>query len=185
MRSTGGSHTSVVGCVVTFVVVGACLMVSVVAALPATVVTSSWAQRTQVRVVLPQSWAFFTRDPQTPSLVLYRSGRGRAERADTLPQTSLANGLGLSRSQRSQDTEKAILASEVTDWVDCSALDAVDCLTRVGTHAAQEVSGVRRDPNFCGTYVLALRQTTPFNYRRASRLEAQPTRAAKIAVRCP
>jgi hypothetical protein len=63
----------------------------------------------------PQAWAFFTKSPQSPSILAYKNESGNVWiRLDTLPQSEPSNLYGLSRNQRAQPTELAILASETT-----------------------------------------------------------------------
>lgn len=168
---------------VSFLAIAAVWLTSVLAALPATVITSSWDGRMQVRALLPQAWAFFTRDPQTPSIVLYAADGGM-DRADSLPQTEAANAFGISRSQRSQDTEKVFFVEAVTSWTQCGGMAPEDCVAAAASAPATTVDGVERSPNFCGEFVVATRETTPFNYRDVTDLDYRLTQAAAVIVEC-
>lgn len=183
MEVAGEKRKAVIAFATTFLALAMLWLASVLAALPATVVTSSWNERMQVRALLPQAWAFFTRDPQTPAIVLYEVGTDLV-RADSLPQTEAANSFGISRSQRSQDTEKVFFVEAVTNWTECGAMIPRDCVAAAEEASTTVVVGVQRAPNFCGDYVVATRETTPFNYRHVSEIGYRLTQTAAVTVEC-
>lgn len=136
-------------------------------------------------MLLPESWEFFTRDPQSPSLVLFRSDATTSfARADSLPQTRAENLLGLSRNQRSQDTKKVILADQVSAWIDCGGALPAECVLEAKEGPEILVRGAEWHPSFCGRFVIAETKTTPFNYRDLTSQESHLLKAAPIRIDC-
>lgn len=166
------------------IVLGAIWGLSVLVALPKTVLTSSWDSQGQLKAALPQGWAFFTRDPQASALMLYEARNQGAHRADSLPQSLPGNAFGLLRGQRSQDTEKAILSSEVKSWTECGGMLPDACVEAARSAGAEAIDGVRRAPNFCGQFVVALSVPTPFPFRNVTPGEFRLTSAALVDVKC-
>ncbi|MDJ0376261.1 SdpA family antimicrobial peptide system protein [Cryobacterium sp. PH31-L1] len=159
----------------------------VFAAMPTTVLSEDWKSRAEVGTVFPESWEFFTRDPSSIALVVYddtSARRGEILAEGTLPQTNIQNGLGLSRNQRSQDTEKAILASRTSDWVECGGMVSVDCLKAAAHESTQVVTPSKGSPNFCGSYVIAEQSPVPYAYRNVTNETIQVTKAAHIEISC-
>lgn len=157
----------------------------VCASMPSTVLTPDWRGRHFLGMVLPESWEFFTRDPQSPSLILlHGDGAASFDRVDSLPQTRPENLLGLSRNQRSQDTEKVILADQVSAWTDCGGALPTACVREAKAGPEVRVRGAQRHPSFCGQYVIAEQRTTPFNYRDLTSQESQLTKAAFVRIDC-
>lgn len=164
------TRISVWSTVITFAVLVLFMLGGAFAAMPATVMTTDFPRKADLVALVPESWEFFTRDPKTPSLVLQEivKDEGTITEAGTLPQTRHENGFGLSRNQRSQDTEKAIIAAAVPNWVECGGMTTLQCLhvAREGSFVA--VPGVSGDANFCGKFLLGTVETTRFNYRDIS-----------------
>lgn len=159
------------------------MLLGVFAAMPTTVLTQHWTGKARIGATVPESWQFFTRDPETVSYVLYRDGE-HAHRLDTLPQSSASNLFGLSRNQRSQDTEKAILASKASQWFTCGGMAPNECLRSSREEPAQKVPGLRRAPNFCGDALLAIQKPRPFVYRNLSSEEYSIDKVAHLRISC-
>ena len=173
---------------VTIAVLGTALGSGVLAAMPTTVLTENWGQsRAVIGALLPESWEFFTRDPTTAALVMYdveAAKNGQFLKRGTLPQTTRENAFGLSRNQRAQDTEEAVLANVSNSWVDCGGMRASECLMYAATQAPDEIEGVEHAPFFCGDFLLAEQSPVPFPYRDSTSETVQVLRATRITTTC-
>jgi antimicrobial peptide system SdpA family protein len=177
----------VLGLGVGLVSIGSIWAAALFTALPTTVLDARSASggRPVISTLIPQGWSFFTRDPQSPSLVIYDVGPGgQIIRAGTLPQTRPENLGGLSRNQRSQDTEKSLLARSVTEWSTCDGEGFEACASRVLALPADVVVSDATEPNFCGEYLLVLQAVTPFAFRHATSGEIQAEEMAHVDVEC-
>lgn len=177
-----------IGFILTFVTLISCSLVSLLASLPATVVTANWESKSDVQRIYPQSWAFFTRDPKSPSLVLFNDAvgkGGRLQRADGLPQTLPENLFGLSREQRAADTEKAMYAEgAAVIWTDCRGLSTAQCYVANGKAEPSLVPAVTRGGKFCGVYRIAQTEPVKFAFRSESDQVYRITSMARIDVEC-
>ena len=184
MPSDGGVKAAMV----TIATLGAALGAGVLAAMPTTVITEDWgASRVAVNTVFPESWQFFTRDPTTASLVIYdvdEATKGNLVVEGTLPQTSASNSFGISRNQRSQDTEKAVLANEATSWVECGGMKAAECLKVASSTSSELVDAAERTKHFCGDLVIAEQTPVPFAFRNSTDERVQILKATRIETRC-
>lgn len=173
---------------VTIAVLGTALGAGVLAAMPTTVLTEDWGHsRTVIGTVLPESWQFFTRDPTTAALVMYdvdAAQSGRFMTRGTLPQTSPDNAYGLTRNQRAQDTEKAVLATASSSWVDCGGMRANECLIEAAEQEPEQVAGTERAPFFCGDFLLVEQSPVPYPYRDSTDETVQVLRATRIETSC-
>jgi antimicrobial peptide system SdpA family protein len=170
----------------TLVILVSLFVYSVVVALPKTVLTTQVdvGEKTRVGQVFPQGWSFFTRDPQSTALVLLSDEPDDAVRVDGLPQTLPRNAFGLTRNQRSQDTEKAAYANDALEWVECGGMLADACLGLARDAAAERVAAVPGDPNFCGKFLLAAQKPVPFLFREHTEQDVLVERVAHVDVDC-
>ncbi len=183
-RPSSRELTALASAALAAVVLAVPLLAGVLASLPATVLTESWPSKSVVQASVPESWEFFTRDPKQAGLTMFsQTTRDTFQVAGTLPQTRPENLFGLSRNQRSQDTEKAILADAVTKWTKCSSTSAGACLTAAHSAPAQKVKPATPS-NFCGDYVLASQATTHFVYRDLEPTGFSIDAAAHIEIEC-
>lgn len=157
------------------------------AALPTTVLDTTPVDNSRPAIsgVIPQGWSFFTRDPQLASLVIYTIDPGeRIARAGTLPQARPENLGGLSRNQRSQDTEKALIASSITEWSECDGRKLEECAAEALRLPAEVVVLDATNPHFCGEHLLVLQAVVPFAFRHATSAEIQVEQMVLVDIAC-
>lgn len=157
------------------------LAVTVGASWPANVLEDGIAGRAtkaNLQVTMPQGWAFFTRSPEDPSLVPYERGK----RVDTLPQSSAVNLLGLSRNQRAQGTELALIANQVPKFTACDDYLSV-CLSQpAGT--TYNFQNPTRTPFFCGTMRVVLQTPVKWSFRTQTPETVRVTKYADVDLSC-
>jgi antimicrobial peptide system SdpA family protein len=152
---------------VTASVMAAALLMSVLVALPPTAISGdlSASFRLGYSAVISQGWNFFTRDMQSINYGVYStSTTDEFGSMLTTPQTRVENLWGLSRTQRAQGPEIAILAAEVDAWKECESL-RIACVSEAeGTQGQRMVNGSLL-PTLCGRVILTQERTSPWSYR--------------------
>jgi antimicrobial peptide system SdpA family protein len=161
------------------VVVGAV----VVGSIPGNVLLPTARQRNQLRLVMPEGWAFFTRDAQEEDLYVYRLEGDRLigidERAHRALPLAAVNRMG-----RFRHAALAAVAEPVPDdqWTECRR-DVAACAA-ARTDAPLPVARAAAQLDVCGPLVLAKRRPAPWVwFKRNPRFE-MPSRIAKVVVPC-
>ncbi|WP_179150796.1 SdpA family antimicrobial peptide system protein [Leifsonia sp. NCR5] len=141
------------------------------------------AIRAGFATIFPQSWGFFTNPPQTEELGIYTSTTF-ASLLQT-PQNRVENAFGLSRAQRAQGPEVALLAEEVKSWKKCDLKQTrLECLVSASRLEAQVVDRDIRYRTICGLVVVAKEPYTPFEYRDFDLPDHTIDSYARLDVRC-
>lgn len=137
---------------------------------------------TDLSLPFPQAWAFFTRSPQSVSVLAYRNDSGNLWiRLDTLPQSEPANIYGFSRNQRAQPTELAYLASMAT-FTTCDGYLS-ECLAREGG-VSQRLRNPTNGQFFCGTMRLVNQVPVKWGYRDLVSEDTRVISFADVDVSC-
>ena len=132
---------------------------------------------------VPQSWPFFTKDPKEPSYVVFRSESG--EEISAFPQLRLKNIGGLSRNQRAQGPEVAMLHTRIPEFVDCAGAGRAECLQSANSAEIIELSNPATLQTICGDVVIGTQTIVPFAYRALVDTEdTQLLSAARVFVEC-
>lgn len=170
------------------------IAIAVVCAFLALTVVASWSTnvlagvgnggpRQALQVLVPQGWAFFTKSPEGITLVPYKTtAAGSWVRADSLPQSNAANLFGLSRDQRAQSTELAIVAAAVPKFTPCE-----DYLTTCLEEPIKNVITLKNETNtahFCGSYRIVQQEPVKWAYRSAVPDPVRVARYADVKVEC-
>jgi antimicrobial peptide system SdpA family protein len=178
-------------------VVYACLLaaagtLTLAATLPSNIIwerTQLQTLRVELNTIAGQSFAFFTRSPQTEQIVAYRllpDGTIGASLMVT-PQGTPANLFGVSRTQRAQGPELANLVQDVEPrmWLDCTGLDRRDCLDQIARAPKALLRNTSPVPTVCGQVVLAAERTTKWAYRRLSDTGYVIHQIVPASIDCP
>lgn len=138
--------------------------------------------RVELTLPLPQGWAFFTRSPQEPSLVLYKQdSSGQWERADDLPQSQAKNLFGWSRNQRAQSTELAVIAQKV-QFGSCDDY-LTECLSSPG-QGASRVDNTTNTHHFCGNFRIVVQYPVKWLYRHETPEDTRVSQFADVELVC-
>ncbi|WP_420897921.1 SdpA family antimicrobial peptide system protein [Cryobacterium algoricola] len=136
-----------------------------------------------IQAALPQGWAFFTRSPEDPSLVPYVTGSdGTWNRADTLPQGSVTNLFGLSRNQRAQGTELALIVSRVPKLTACDDYLS-ECLAMPVAHS-YSFANPTSSQFFCGPLRVVLQTPVKWSFRNETPEEVRAEQFVDIDISC-
>jgi len=122
-------------------------------------------RRIQLSLV-PEGWAFFTRDPREPRAVVYQLAASRLIQL-TFPNTSRRNLFGLSRAARAFDAELQALLTPVlaSTWADCRGDPAV-CVS-ASTSRPLELTNWSTTRYICGDVVVVRSAPIPWAWRRS------------------
>lgn len=169
---------------VVIVIVGALLLAIYVlhAALPGSPVGLPGPDRQEINRFLPQGWAFFTRSPREPELVVFGLQPDQRWRDITSGRTDRPSDLfGLDRMGRAQGTEIAMLIEAVPKdaWRDCEQ-EPADCLSSApltGTWTNQS-----SHHSLCGEVGVVLHQVVPWAWRNLS--TTMPSKIMRVRVTC-
>lgn len=139
--------------------------------------------RNALVTIAPQRWEFFTASPQGSQVAVYNAAT--FDSAMRFPQTKSANAFGLTRTQRAQGPEMAILSAAVRHWDRCETPgNSRACLESARHAKAQEVVNTVRYPSLCGTYVIAIQRPTPFEFRHFGYGDTAIQKTAEVRVLC-
>lgn len=133
--------------------------------------------RTVARALVPEGWAFFTRDPRKPSPVAYgtdRDGRWR-------PAPGGSRGpAGLDKRDRARSAEIALLTHRLdgTAWTECDGEPAT-CLAAAPASAVTNTATVR---TLCGDIGIVLQEVLPWAWNDLPTV--LPSRVARLTVTC-
>lgn len=153
-----------------------------VTAVPDSPLAPSMLARINLLTVMPQGWAFFTRDPREPTPVLYAHGSSGWTEV-SLKHTSRTNAYGFRRIARIHGQELAALLSQVPAeaWTEVAAgSDPV----RVHVLEHHFVQNPARRPDLCSSLLVVVREPVPWAWARARRHVFMPGRMVRLEVSC-
>jgi antimicrobial peptide system SdpA family protein len=134
--------------------------------------------------VLPEGFAFFTKDPREQNPFLYEIQKNNGLIPITTPNSSPSNLFGLSRYQRALYVELGSIISLI------SSSDRTTCATSFSDCIAHDliktVKIQNRTPNalLCGSYYLKMIEPVPWAWHRTFKGE-MPMTVVKLELICP
>jgi len=139
----------------------ATILLSIVAAsLPYNPLTLDLPAERGIRMLMPEGWGFFTRDPREPDITTYVKSKGSWYRSPNMPIANAANLFGINRFPRAQSVELGMLLHDVPAewWRPCrSNIDA--CLQSI---PAKPVTNTSPFPVFRDTIGLVRQEPIPW-----------------------
>ncbi|WP_345626524.1 SdpA family antimicrobial peptide system protein [Rugosimonospora acidiphila] len=154
------------------------------AALPVTAFSLPLDKSQQIRGLVPEGWAFFTKSPRIPDPTVY--GLGSGGRWRTLTESPQADPtrdslFGLDRLSRSQGTEVAIVTNQIPAkaWTECTR-QATDCLSQLSPAAT--ITNFSTHHSVCGNVGVAIQEVLPWAWHGLSTV--MPSKVARVVVTC-
>jgi antimicrobial peptide system SdpA family protein len=153
---------------------------------------SAWRSATDplvvedMRRVLPQGWAFFTRDPQEPQTHVYVRSEDGWESVPHPAPNAVRSLFGLNRGARLYDHEVGLVMADVppTAWVDCGEVNHLQCLNSLQPVPDLVVENPFEPAHLCGTLGLLQQEPIPWAWRdEAERIE-MPVVGVVVEVSC-
>lgn len=132
---------------------------------------------------LPQGWAFFTRDPREPRMLVYAQENHTWRSGLIGPHASPRNLFGMNRASKAQGVEIGGLFTAVKDsaWTACED-DVPTCLDAVPVTTT--VTNIAPRPTLCGTVGLARQKPVPWAWSKSRDEIIMPSEILKIEVSC-
>jgi len=139
---------------------------------------------TNAVALLPQGWAFFTRDPREERVTAWIR-RGDGWEVVDQRGSSLSAFMGLRRSASVLGVELGTLAAKLPEerWV--AAADPRNPTATGATLPPMEVRDDSVAPRLCGDLVLSKAEPVPWAWSRSRTPVPMPTRVARATVVCP
>jgi antimicrobial peptide system SdpA family protein len=134
-----------------------------------------------VAAVVPEGWAFFTRNPRLPSLVPYQFGPDSRWHSVAAGRNTRSNdAMGVDRAGRAQGVELAILVEHVPGsvWHRCGE-DPLVCLSNAQVSATFENVSHR---TICGDVGFVVQDVLPWAWRYSPAL--MPSKVVRVRVTC-
>lgn len=154
------------------------------AAVPFNPIQLPFETSVEVRMWMPEGWAFFTRDPRGESIFLFtKRNNGEWDSASMGPNATFSNAFGMNRASRAQGVETALLMNRFPSsaFRDCRGIIA-GCLETV--QSADSIKNVSPDPSLCGETSIVLRKPVPWAWWASGQSVVMPSRILRINVSC-
>lgn len=136
-----------------------------------------------VQMLLPEGFAFFTRNPRERDLYVYQRTDSTWTSAMLGPKSKPSNLFGFSRKSRMQSVETALLLSETTqeDWTDCETREEA-CFSELPVQ--DTVTNVQPAPTACGVVGFARREPVPWAWSNRADSLTMPSTITKLKISC-
>lgn len=162
--------------------------VSVFYTLPSNLLSSKdgGGLRTVFNEVLPQNWAFFTKDAQSENILVYHASEGSGFVSGvTTPQGRPSNAFGLSRTQRAQGPELANLQLAIPPekWTACDG-EPARCIELNQDSPAISVANTSPVPTVCGDAYLVIATPVPWAFRDLVPYTLRASTLVRIDAQC-
>lgn len=147
-------------------------LTSIYAVLPRNVLSDHVPKSARVTIstLWPQGWGFFTKDPDSPDIDVYKeTSTGQTKSLLVTPQGRPSNLFGLSRTGRAQGPEIAILNDLIDEdeWVACTT-ENIGCLESARSAEAIKLTNTSPSPTICGRVIFTSEIPIPWSYRSYS-----------------
>lgn len=158
--------------------IGSLVLVNSVADSP---LAPSARTRANVTTVLPEGWAFFTRNPREPQTVLYRRGADTWERVSQR-HADRANYFGLARFARAKMIELASLLDQIPPIAWHALAAGRDPLSVAVTPVRVRNPALR--PLLCGDLLIVEREPIPWAWSTARQPVRMAGRVVVVSAAC-
>ena len=163
---------------------GLVIYMAFVSATPRSPLSPSPASMFNTTLLVPEGWAFFTRNPREPDVVLYKKVNGQWLHDPINPLSMSSNYWGLDRRPRAQSTEVAMILSSVPQDLWVSSDSSVEsCLTNFFDSSILQINNIVPEPVLCDTVAIQLLPPVPWAWSKNKKL-IMPYRLVCIKVNC-
>lgn len=135
------------------------------------------------QLLLPEGFAFFTRDPREPDIQRFQRSGGTWESVALGPHSRPSNLFGLNRHSRTQGVEYALLLKEypLDRWSECD-VDPKTCLDRVAV--TDSIANPDPRPTLCGTVGFVRQEPVPWAWSASLDSIEMASQILKLHVSC-
>ncbi|SDL85641.1 SdpA family antimicrobial peptide system protein [Sediminibacillus halophilus] len=137
-----------------------------------------FSEQIKIEQWLPQTWAFYSRDPRSDLFLAYDEN---GELAANWPNSSIKNAFGINRHGRSQGIEIGLLRSNISDedFVECDPGNK-NCSDNLISHS---VKNPLEYPTICGQIDIVLQEPVPWAWSRKQTID-MPSKIVRLDVSC-
>jgi len=142
-----------------------------------------YSKKLNVDRLIPQGWAFFTRDPREPIIKYYELRNDEWTSTMLGPNARASHFFGARRIARAQNTEAALLQNDIHDslWTHCTK-NIRACLDETGiSDTVQNNSPVK---TLCGTIGFAQQKRLPWAWNNSRDDLKMPSYVLIIEAKC-
>ncbi|MGD1894532.1 MAG: SdpA family antimicrobial peptide system protein [Cyclobacteriaceae bacterium] len=134
------------------------------------------------QMIMPEGWAFFTRNPREKDLLIYRKVNGQWESNPHWPIANPINLFGISRVPRAQSSEAAMLLKKLPDekWTACKD-DLLKCL-HCDTLEVTILETAVPKPLLQDTLAFAMQEPVPWAWGKSYDKINKPSHFVKVVV---
>jgi antimicrobial peptide system SdpA family protein len=153
-------------------------------ALPEHAVGDAMGVQRAIRLLLPEGWAFFSRDPREKVDYFYEETEAGELRPGHVADLKGAGSLLGNRSHRVRGIELGIVAAQIPRqaWVSCRK-EISKCLDIYPRQSAN-ISVKMYRPSYCGSAVIQRTKRPPWAWRRSRNRIRMPSQVARIQINC-
>lgn len=164
---------------------GTAIFNSAVSALPFNPLTGSKIDAMEYNVLLPQGWAFFTRNPREEQYYVYKE-EGKKLVPLLYTNSSYKNAFGFTRKVRIRGVEMGGLVSQLEqmEWLKCEDGILSECVIENQDYEAIILANNANHPTFCGNLWIEKKPLVPWAWSRAEQAVNMPSEFIKINVSC-
>ncbi|MFP2904935.1 SdpA family antimicrobial peptide system protein [Pyxidicoccus sp. 3LFB2] len=156
------------------------------AALPYNPIQLPFEDRINMRLVLPEGWAFFTRDPREDRMLPYvRATDGQWAWASQTPNFQPKNAFGIDRAARAQGVEMGLLMEQAREYArQACEEDPRRCLERASP--GKPLRNRSPNPTLCGQVGFVFQRAVPWAWSRTSQGKPiiMPSKVLRLEVEC-
>jgi antimicrobial peptide system SdpA family protein len=154
-----------------------------VSALPFNAVTPK-GQNFNIKVLLPEGWGFFTRNPREPYILFFKKENDQWKHCLSIPNSNYKNYFGLKRNARAEGIEYSFLIKDIVpeQWVKLDSdviSDREYSLLKVF-----EVSNRISEPHICGDILVVRREYIPWAWSATKKNIIMPSMVVRLKVKC-
>lgn len=150
-----------------------------ISSLPYNPLSPGLAAERRTRLVLPEGWGFFSRDPRERDLIVARRSHGRWQIEP--PHADVTNWFGLRRTSRVLPVEASQVLTQLEKPLVPCAGELDTCLEAAPVH---EVASDRARPFLCGEVAFLRRAPVPWAWHALLQPEQMPTDILRTHIRC-
>ena len=169
--------------IVTILFWGVSIVFIALGSLPYNPLSLSNKNRLKITSVIPEGWAFFTRNPREANVFLYRKQENKIVSVD-VANSSPSMFWGLKRNVRAQGVELEIIFNSINDtnWLKCN--DDINKCLNWDTIPAIQVQNTTLIHSLCGELFLQKKEPVPWAWSKSREDIHMPAQVIKLNVIC-
>lgn len=119
----------------------------------------------KVKFIIPQGWAFFTRNPREDQVIIYKQN-GEILNEISLKTTNKGELFGIKRSNRHIQDKIGNIISEINNkhWFTTKSFYDFKDVSQSLNHLSISV----KYPSLCGTYIIEVKKIMPWSYFKSN-----------------